>query len=97
MRRLVVAFLAIVLVAGALLAPAYAQSPQVCWGENKRVCVGESQSGDAYLMLKNSSDIGFYIWMNPQITAVPSSSSIRSKHLWALGLIWHRAYYSLAA
>ena len=74
MRKLVIALLAIALMAGVFAAPAFAQS-QTCWGANQRICLGESQSGDAYILMKNSSDFGVYLWMNPQITAVPSSAS----------------------
>ncbi len=73
MRRIAIVFLAIALTVGVLVAPAIAG--ETCWGEDDRACLGTDKFGNAYILLKNNQDFGVYIWMNPQITSVPSSAS----------------------
>ncbi len=75
MRKLAIAFLAVALTVGVLVAPAIAG--ETCWGEKERACLGTDKLGNAYILLKNNQDFGVIIWMNPQITSAPSDSEDR--------------------
>lgn len=83
MKRWLLSLLICAFMVGAFMTPTLAQSPEQCFGENKRICFGEDQSGNAYIKLKNKNDFGVYFWVNPDIGGYTGSGGVDSSYNWS--------------